>query len=114
MPFVNHCYFYTKAHHPPFSLNTVSLVSLLLQCTVDCLIFSVKEKPWRYAAKAEANARGQRVSDNANTIETRPLSLEGDVVAQSPVNATNDGRTLETEISRLPKRERFWWDEEEH
>ena len=114
MPFVNHCYFYTKAHHPPFSLNTVSLVSLLLQCTVDCLIFSVKEKPWRYAAKAEANARGQRVSDNANTIEMRPLSLEGDVVAQSPVNATHDGQTLQAQTSKPPRRERFWWDEEEH
>lgn len=114
MPFVNHCYFYTKAHHPPFSLNTVSLVSLLLQCTADCLIFSVKEKPWRYAAKAEANARCQRATNNVNTIEMRTLSLEGDVVAQSPVNATNDGQTLQAQTSNPPGRERFWWDEEEH
>lgn len=114
MPFVNHCYLYTKAHHPPFSLNTVSLVSLLLQCTVDCLIFSVKEKPWRYAAKAEAKARAQRVSDNANANETRPLSLEGGVIAQSPVNATNNGQTLQTQTSKSPRRERFWWDDEEH
>ena len=114
MPFVNHCYFYTKAHHPPFSLNTVSLVSLLLQCTVDCLIFSVKEKPWRYAAKAEANARVQRVSDNANAIEVRPLSLEGDVVAQSRVNATNDNQTLQAQTPDSPRKERFWWDKEEH
>ncbi len=114
MPFVNHCYSYTKAHYPPFSLNTISLVFLLLQCTVDCLVFSVKEKPWRYAAKAEARARGQRVSDNVNTIEMRPLSLEGGAVAQSPVNATNDGQTLQTQTSISPRRERFWWDDEEH
>ena len=114
VPFVNHCYFYTKAHHPPFSLNTVSLVSLLLQCTVDCLVFSFKEKPWRYAAKAEARARGQRVSDNANTMEIRPLSLEGGAVAQSPVNATYDDQTLETQTSISPRRERFWWDDEEY
>ena len=114
MPFVNHCYLYTKVHHPPFSLNTVSLVSLLLQCTVDCLVFSVKEKPWRYAAKAEAKARGQRVSDNANTNETRPLSLDEVVVAQSPVNATDDGPTLQAQTPKSPRRERFWWDDEEH
>ena len=114
MPFVNHCYLYTKVHHPPFSLNTVSLVSLLLQCTVDCLIFSVKEKPWRYAAKAEAKARGQRVSDNANPNETRPLSLDGGMVAQSPVKATNDCQTLQGQNTRSPRRERFWWDDEEH
>ena len=114
VPFVNHCYFYTKAHHPPFSLNTASLVFLLLQCTVDCLVFSVKEKPWRYAAKAEARARGQRVSDNANTIEMRPLSLEGGAVAQSPVNAHSDNQRLQTQTSISPRRERFWWDDEEH
>ena len=114
VPFVNHCYFYTKAHHPPFSLNTVSLVSLLLQCTVDCLVFSLKEKPWRYAAKAEARARGQRISDNANTIEMRPLSFEGSAIAQSPVTATNnDDQTLQTQTSISPRRERFWWDDEE-
>ena len=114
VPFVNHCYFYTKEHHPPFSLYTVSLVFLLLQCTVDCLVFSLKEKPWRYAAKAEARARGQMVSDNANTIEMRPLSLEGGVVAQSPVNTTNDDQTLQTQTPTSPRRERFWWDDEEH
>ena len=114
VPFVNHCYFYTKEHHPPFSLNTVSLVFLLLQCTVDCLVFSLKEKPWRYAAKAEARARGQMVSDNANTIEMRPLSLEGGAVAQSPVNATNNDQTLQIQTSTSPRRERFWWDDEEH
>ena len=114
MPFVNHCYLYTKVHHPPFSLNTVSLVSLLLQCTVDCLIFSVKEKPWRYAAKAEAKARGQRVSDDANTNETLPLSLDGGMVAQSPVNTTNDGQMLQGQTSTSPRKERFWWDDEEH
>ena len=113
-PFVNHCYFYTKEHHPPFSLNTVSLVFLLLQCTVVCLVFSFKEKPWRYAAKAEARARGQRVSDNANTMEMRPFSLEGGEVLQSPVNATNEDQTLQTQTPTSPRRERFWWDDEEH
>lgn len=44
--FVNHCFGYSTKT-PPFVLNTVALVCQLLQCATDCVVFNLRERPWR-------------------------------------------------------------------
>ena len=114
-PFVNHCYYYTKTHRPPIYLNTFSLIFLLLQCTVDCIVFCTREKPWRYTAKAEARTRSQRFSGkSANGIEMRRLTVGGGALAQDQATASNDSHALKPLKAQSPRRERFWWDDQEY
>ncbi|KAI9880590.1 MAG: hypothetical protein M1830_001941 [Pleopsidium flavum] len=49
VPFSSHCLQYSDhyASHPYFALSTSVTVIIALQCAVDCLLFSTREKPWR-------------------------------------------------------------------
>ncbi|MCJ1231170.1 hypothetical protein MMC12_007846 [Toensbergia leucococca] len=55
VPFVNHCLQYSNyfARNPPFILNCFVTVIVALQCAADCLLFSIREKPWRYIAGSQ-------------------------------------------------------------
>ncbi|MCJ1441501.1 MAG: hypothetical protein MMC23_001990 [Stictis urceolatum] len=50
IPFVQHCLNYSDNYslHPNFPLSCLTTVVLALQCTVDCIVFSIREKPWRF------------------------------------------------------------------
>ena len=47
IPFVNHCFGYTQTRSP-FVVTTLAFVSLTLQCAADCIVFAMREKPWRH------------------------------------------------------------------
>lgn len=66
-PFINHCYFYTRQHDPPFVLNCFAVACVSLQCTVDCLIFSIREKPWRNGTDGHSTSRGRRQSSGTGS-----------------------------------------------
>ena len=95
-PFINHCYFYTAKHNPPFILNCFSLCCLSLQCAVDCLVFSVREKPWRDASKPHAVPNDLPSTSNGSNLG---------VVEP----AGNDGH-LSDPNSAPARQERHWWD----
>ena len=50
IPFVYHCLQYTERYstNPPYPLTVLSVMVLALQGTVDGLLFSSREKPWRF------------------------------------------------------------------
>ena len=50
IPFISHSLMYSDhiAHNPPFILSCFVTVIIALQATVDCWLFSTREKPWRY------------------------------------------------------------------
>ncbi|KAL2039993.1 hypothetical protein N7G274_007396 [Stereocaulon virgatum] len=112
-PFVNHCYFYTKAHNPPFALNCFALCFLLLQCAVDCLVFCCREKPWRHATcprkRSEADAA---VHTSGNTVTDLTEKAEGVTLAQGQVATIRNFQGLQSSPTSSPRRERFWFDEE--
>ena len=53
IPFAAHCLLYSNhfVMHPLFPLNCVNVAILSLQGAVNCLVFGIREKPWRMAEK---------------------------------------------------------------
>jgi len=112
--FVNHCYFYTKNPSPPFALSCISLACLCLQCAVDSLVFSIREKPWLYKVEAEKAERGRKIADAGGDVEMRPLTSEG--YGGAVVSGQGIGRHSRNLSDRMngqsPQQEKHWWDDE--
>jgi len=113
--FINHCYFYTKSHDPPYILSCVSLTCLCLQCAVDCLIFSIREKPWRCKAEAEKAERGRQILDQGRDIEMGPVTSEGEAgtITTCGQGIGRHSRNVSERLNgQSPRQERHWWDED--
>lgn len=54
-PLISHALQFTDrfAQHPSFPLNCVVAFTLPLQCFVDCWLFTIREKPWRYIPETQ-------------------------------------------------------------
>lgn len=50
VPFVLHCFQYHDAYaqRPPIVLVALAVFCYTFMCTVDCLVFNLREKPWRH------------------------------------------------------------------
>ncbi|KAL9631619.1 MAG: hypothetical protein Q9164_005783 [Protoblastenia rupestris] len=92
-PFANHCFGYSKTL-PPFALNMVALACLTLQCAADCLVFNMREKPWRHM---------RRFGDRGPAIN---CTKDNEKRIKSPPTAPAD------EEHGPEKRSRNWWDQE--
>lgn len=103
-PFINHCYFYTKEHNPPFALNCISSVCISLLCAVDCLIFSIREKPWRDTV--DCHTQSNRKTSSSKSSELELAALVGDVEGPGTRNQSVAGK------GSILKPERNWWDNE--
>jgi G protein-coupled receptor GPR1 len=46
VPFISHCFQYSDyyARHPPFVITCIATTMTVLQCAVDCIIFTLREK----------------------------------------------------------------------
>lgn len=107
--FINHCYFYTKTHDPPYVLNCIALACLYLQCAVDCLIFGIREKPWRYRPE------GRKIVAAERDVEMRPLKSggEGGTLMISDQGVDRQRRDVSGVLNGgRPRQEKHWWDEE--
>ncbi|MCJ1351166.1 MAG: hypothetical protein MMC33_001148 [Icmadophila ericetorum] len=53
IPFAAHCLQYSDYYsaHPIYLLTCMNVAILCLQCAVDCIVFGIREKPWRLAEK---------------------------------------------------------------
>jgi len=103
-PFISHCYFYTKEHNPPFALSCLSLVLLSLQCAVDCLIFGIREKPWRGGVGGHKPAKRNKSAVKSSDVE-RVAPADGTEGPASPKHV------LGAE-NMTPRQEKNWWDNE--
>jgi G protein-coupled receptor GPR1 len=103
-PFISHCYFYTKEHNPPFALSCLSLVLLSLQCAVDCLIFGIREKPWRGGVVGHKPAKRNKSAVKSSDVERVALA-DGTAGPASPKHV------LVAESMTL-RQEKNWWDNE--
>ncbi|KAH7089068.1 G protein-coupled glucose receptor regulating Gpa2-domain-containing protein [Paraphoma chrysanthemicola] len=60
IPFVQHCMMYDdyQASHPIFWIRIVSTICQMILGFVDCLIFSMREKPWRSIQNSDGSFWG--------------------------------------------------------
>ena len=112
VPFASHCLQYTDyySQNPPYGLSVAVTVFLPLQGAADSLMFSIREKPWRYVGKGRLFPWGK-----PTTALRRP---SGSLV--NPDSDTGAGTDEEQaqgkEIRNVPKRppeprkERSWWE----
>ena len=115
IPFVSHCLQYTETYgtDPPFPLTVLTVMCLALQGAVDSLLFSSREKPWRYGGhgrffpwgKVPPGGRLRRSSGGSN--------LE-DSVEVTKRNDEEQGQGKSKGKSSTPTKEqgRHWWDVE--
>ena len=63
IPFVQHCLLYNSTYrqNPNFVLNCISVSLLNLQCLIDAVLFSIREKPWRQVGR-DVNESGSHTS----------------------------------------------------
>ncbi|KAL2354415.1 G protein-coupled glucose receptor regulating Gpa2-domain-containing protein [Cryomyces antarcticus] len=60
IPFVLHCLQYSDfyAQHPPYPLAVVTVFCLTFMGAVDCLVFTLRERPWRHIPGADGTFLG--------------------------------------------------------
>ncbi|RDW87977.1 hypothetical protein BP6252_00009 [Coleophoma cylindrospora] len=140
-PFINHCLNYTDyfAIHPAFGLRAVSSFMLPFQCFVDCAIFIVKEKPWRYIPGSDGTFIGSfrfwthNIDENPLSIKRNSYMNKGpgrthsEMVAEARTAYARreqelEGSKEEAELRTARRqaslaarggRDMSWWDEEE-
>ena len=120
-PFINHCYYYTVEYNPPFELNCVSLTFLSLQCAVDCLIFNIRERPWR-SEPVKGNNSAKLASVTEGSVITEPQTRRGSKDPEDQrgrrsqsVQGSVDGQTDQPRTvrkSRSRPKPKHWWDNE--
>ena len=93
-PFADHCFGYSTIS-PPFALNTVAVACLTSQCAADCLVFSVREKPWRNMRRFERP-------------NWRPLTLKCSQHGQR--ETTISPAKVTKHKAESGRRSRNWWD----
>ena len=95
-PFVSHCYRYTKIA-PPFTLDTLALASATLQGAADCIIFMLREKPWRHIQPIR--------------IPGSKIEIFGPKTKQrTDTGLRSFGRRPTTLVQTGRKQSRHWWD----
>jgi hypothetical protein len=75
MPFVNHCMLYHDgwASHPLYWLSLLGTICITLMGAVDCLIFSLRERPWEHIPSSDGTFLGsficwRTLSPSANSM----------------------------------------------
>jgi G protein-coupled receptor GPR1 len=140
-PFISHCLSYSDhyAMHPSFGLRCMSSVALPIQCFVDCIIFTFKEKPWRHIPGSDGTFLGsfrcRKRSEDEVPSESRNNSQPKGGPGRTPSEMIGEARNAyarrEQELGRAKHeahtrkakrkaslaarggKERTWWDEEE-
>ena len=63
IPLINHCTMYndSKAEHPTYWLSLAATICVTSIGAVDCLIFSLRERPWGHIASSDGSFWGSFV-----------------------------------------------------
>ena len=112
-PFINHCYFYTRQHDPPFVLSCISLVSVCLQCAADCLIFCLRERPWEQSVHGHSGRDKRRSIDESfkDSIELADIDGAAGVPSQAPETG-GIRNVVKPPVVRQFRKDKNWWDGE--
>ncbi|KAJ4352446.1 G protein-coupled receptor gpr1 [Didymosphaeria variabile] len=59
-PFINHCMTYKDefAAHPLYWLSMINVICLTSMGAIDCLVFSLRERPWRHIPSSDGSFLG--------------------------------------------------------
>ncbi|KAJ9669566.1 G protein-coupled receptor gpr1 [Coniosporium apollinis] len=97
-PFVFHCMQYSDywAHHPPASLSVVVIFCLTIMGAADCLVFSMRERPWRKIPGTDKSFLG-----SFRPAKTSKNSDDDDEKAISAKDAPSRSHILKNPFSRL-------------
>ncbi|ORY09684.1 G protein-coupled glucose receptor regulating Gpa2-domain-containing protein [Clohesyomyces aquaticus] len=79
IPFINHCFMYRDkwVAHPVYWLSLLSTICVTLMGAVDCLVFSLREKPWRHIPDSDGGFWGSFVFWRRCEAETRNEKRRG-------------------------------------
>jgi G protein-coupled receptor GPR1 len=103
IPFVSHCLMYQDkwAAHPIYWLTVIGILCITLLGAVDCLIFSLRERPWRHIEGSDGTFWGSFVWWRRNGDPQSPGKTKESIarLSQAFSESTwhdNDGRSIST------------------
>ncbi|MCJ1362664.1 hypothetical protein MMC16_001770 [Acarospora aff. strigata] len=104
VPFVNHCLLYSDDYiqHPSFGLTCAQIVSVILQCAVDCLVFSAREAPWKHIPGS------RRTFWDSFLFWTHDLSRENQLWGGNPLHLSSLAGSLSPSL-RAPTSSTAQW-----
>lgn len=113
IPFTFHCLLYTERYsaNPPYPLTVLAVMCLALQGAVDSLLFSSREKPWRYIGQGrflpwgKAPSRGRlRRSSGGSILQESAEFAEG----KDEENGQSNSRAARSAPTK--GHGQHWWD----
>ncbi|KAF8532628.1 G protein-coupled glucose receptor regulating Gpa2-domain-containing protein [Trichophaea hybrida] len=138
-PLFSHALQFTDrfVQHPSFPLHCVVAFTLPFQCFVDCWLFTIREKPWRYIpetqrgnwyarygfgiqqCKGKSTELGAEEGGDASWKTRKHLTFEARKAYErreaEKKEAANQWLTRDMEcVQTTRRRERSWWDFTEH
>lgn len=104
VPFANHCtqYFEYYARNPIYPLSCASSTILALQCAADCVLFSMREKPWRMSAGKGGPELFRQTRSSSKRRRNR-----GSQVEQGPKGWNHQALANGQDAERIPWSSRF-------
>jgi len=115
IPFVSHCLQYTESYgaDPPFPLTVLTIMCLALQGAVDSLLFSTREKPWRYVGHGRFFPWGKAPLDRRLRRSSGGSTLEESVEVTERCNEEHgQGKSKDTHGTPTKEEGQHWWDVE--
>jgi G protein-coupled receptor GPR1 len=98
IPFVSHCMQYQDkwAAHPVYWLTMMSTICITLMGTVDCLVFSLRERPWRHITSSDGTFWGSFACWGRKEVRCAPVrARESDArLSRSFAGAWNASRSI--------------------
>ncbi|KAF2121470.1 G protein-coupled glucose receptor regulating Gpa2-domain-containing protein [Lophiotrema nucula] len=112
IPFINHCMQYQDrwAAHPLYWISLLSTICITLMGTVDCLTFTLRERPWRHIPNSDGSFFGsflpwvRRDSNSSiSTVRTSEVGrLSGSFSKAKPRAPPLDSITDGTVLAGMP------------
>jgi G protein-coupled receptor GPR1 len=127
IPFIGNILRYNDAFasHPPFALTTLISIIMTSQCAVDCLLFSIREKPWRHIPGSKGgfweSLAFWRVGDGRlASLDSGPGKSRAEMAAEARAAYRRRDEEIAARISETGQHvtgdsgrervERSWWD----
>lgn len=100
-PFINHCFTYKDeyAKHPIFWLNLMATICLTLMGAIDCLIFSLRERPWRHIPSSDGTFLGSFAFWRNSTTSLSKGTLTGETSRPEGPRRWNTEANPETPVA---------------
>jgi G protein-coupled receptor GPR1 len=123
IPFVGNIFRYDTLSDTPVILKVLVNIIMTVQCAVDCLVFSIREKPWRHIPGSSGGFWESLVFwKGGESCSARQQSWPGKSRAEMAAEARAAYRRRDDEIAsrirgterngnaRRERAERSWWD----